>query len=102
MRNIILALFCLAAAGCATRTVLPPLYESVLIVTHSGNEAHIQWESDPHALYTLLYAYDRGPRAEWKPHPDCQRRRGTGEKMTMVDEMPSGRMRYYRLHIEPL
>ena len=100
--KIIFLGLCLTVCGCVTRTVLPPLSTTALIVTRSGNEARLQWESSPDALYTLLYAKNRSAKAQWTTHEDCIRRRGTGRIMSLVDIVDRGSPRRYRLHIEPL
>lgn len=71
-----------------------------MTIVQSGGESTLQWKTEPGVLYTLMYATDRRPGAEWKAHPQYTRIVGDGQTITAKDRVPPGAQRYYRLHVE--
>ncbi|MBN1270272.1 MAG: hypothetical protein JXB04_11845 [Kiritimatiellae bacterium] len=79
-----------------------PTIEATLVITRVEGTATLQWESDPRALYTVVYAARRDAKAKWQPLPGYVKLRGNGERITITDKIPPGETRYYRLHVEPI
>lgn len=76
-----------------------PVSETTLMVTRSGGQATLSWETRPGFEYVLLYTDSRGPRSQWYAVRGAERVIGTGSMVTRTDSAPEGQMRYYRLKL---
>lgn len=76
-----------------------PVSETTLMVTRSGGDATLSWQTRPGFEYVLLYSDTRGARSAWYAVPGAERVVGTGSMVTRTDRAPAGGMRYYRLKL---
>ena len=101
MRALALALAVGAAApGCKTiHEEVQPLRETTLTVARSGGEVTLSWIGVRGTYYSVMYTDARGAKAQWKLLPDAINVRGlaTGEPIVVMDRVPAGQPRYYRL-----
>ena len=88
------------AGGCVSEQVggVNPIEQTTLTVVRTADRAQISWLSKKGQHYTVIYSDDRRHDVPWKPLPDAQNLIGTGETLTVEDQVPEGRNRYYRLH----
>jgi hypothetical protein len=99
---LLLPMLCVVlGSGCATQQVRKPIGATTLMVARGDGKATLQWKSDPGILYTVMYAPRRSSGVRWTSHPRYRRIRGTGQTITIEDQIPRGQPRHYRLHIEP-
>ena len=92
-----------ALDGCQTSS-RPAVSEdgvrSTLVVGRSQDSATLQWESKRGVVYSVLFAKSRSSGAVWQPLPGYEKVPGTGETITIVDKIPYGVTRHYRLHVQ--
>lgn len=88
-------------AGCVSESVEArvPLVRSTLTVVRAGEEVQLSWSASAGHLYTVLYSDQRDPRSPWQALPGAINLRGEGKDITVRDQVPEGRNRYYRLHL---
>lgn len=72
-----------------------------LIVTRTGNLAHLNWQSRVGELYTVLYADGQHAGANWRPLRQATDIPGNGQEIVLEDYVPTGQTRYYRLIVRP-
>ena len=92
-----------AALTCSCTTVREeqkPLTETTMVVTRAGDATTMTWTAQPAVDYVIWYADRRDAKARWNVLPGAERLRGQGP-MTWRDQVPSGRLRYYRLQAVP-
>lgn len=95
------ALTLFALCGCATvREEQKPLAETTMVVTRAGETTTLMWTAQPAVDYVIWYADRRDAKARWNVLPGAERLSGQGP-MTWRDQIPSGRLRYYRLQAVP-
>ncbi len=96
-----MAVLCgVALCGCTTREVIKPAAETTLFVTRSSDKVSLQWQSQPGAFYTVIFADTLGAGARWQPLPQASRLRGTGQLMQVQDQPPLRRQRFYDIQVE--
>jgi|APTNR8051073442_1049403.scaffolds.fasta_scaffold00153_48 hypothetical protein len=95
------ALAAILLCGCSTvREEQKPLAETTMMVTRAGDSTTMTWTAQPAVDYVIWYADRRDAQARWLVLPGAERLRGQGP-MTWRDQVPSGRLRYYRLQAVP-
>jgi hypothetical protein len=98
---VIAVLWTALMSGCATvREEQKPLAETTMMVTRAGDATTMTWTAQPAVDYVIWYADRRDAQARWNVLPGAERLRGQGP-MTWRDQVPSGRLRYYRLQAVP-
>jgi hypothetical protein len=90
-------------AGCVTEQIRhsPSLAESSLIVTRSGEEVTLHWQTEPGSLYTISYTDRRGQPGGWKLLPGWVNVPGTGALMMATDRVRADQDRRYQLGVRP-
>ncbi len=98
---LILSAPILFGGGCVTREIVEkkPRDEVTLMVGRAGEDVTIQWKSQIGRTYTVLYSERMGGGSQWKPLPGATNIAGTGDMITIRDEVPNTMQRYYRLHV---
>ena len=93
----------LTLGGCVSSNERPAaLAKTHLIVTRSPQGNRLQWQTQDHVVYTVLYRneYDRNSR--WLPLPGYEYVQGTGAEKRLIDRPPIREKRRYRLQQVPL
>jgi hypothetical protein len=85
-------------AGCV-REVLQPVRETTYVTTRSGDEVTMTWTGRRGTYYNVLYTDQKSAAGQWTLHPKGTNLRAVsdGETMTLIDRVPAGRDRRYRL-----
>jgi hypothetical protein len=94
------AVFCLAV-GCAHRQpVAPFISRTALTVAQVGGSVTLSWPSQKGKTYKVLYSDTVGGQ-NWQVLPGSESLAGTGDFMSVTDEVAEGTSRFYRLRIDP-
>lgn len=89
MNKILLLPAILLLAGCATapKTIEFPV-SPIMATTSSGSENTITWKAVAGQTYTIYYTdAPVGKLPGWKPLPQGTNLRGTGQQITVTDEV---------------
>lgn len=92
----------LLSAGCVHREIVqerPVKGQTTLFVARAGDSVELSWKTEKDATYMLLCSEDLGGSGHWRPVPGAETLRGTGEKISFRDTVPTSEKRYYRLQI---
>jgi hypothetical protein len=95
----ILVLFALLVAGCSTAPVEVKLPVSHRMATsYFDGETAITWNSEAGQTYTVYFTdAPHGTEPNWKPLPQANHLRGTGQAITIKDKVSSKTVRRYLL-----
>jgi len=99
MRKTFILLAALLLAGCATAPAPVEFPVSpMMATTYASGEMTITWKAGNNQTYTIYYT-DAPPntRADWKPLPQANGLRGSGEQITIRDKISSASQRRYIL-----
>lgn len=97
------ALLCatlLCAPGCVTEIVKPATSVD-LFSTRAGDKVALSWKTKPGETYAIQYASQLSGGGKWTVLPGADRILGTGRVHEMVDQVPGGQQRYYRIIVVP-
>lgn len=100
-RVLVLLIMTAGLAGCVTETQpVKPLAETALVVSRAGDRATLEFDTEPGLIYQVLYAAQRRAGTQWMVLPGAENIVGTGMRMQMIDRVPYGQDRYYRIRIK--
>lgn len=99
MKNILLLSALLLSAGCATapKTVEFPT-SPMMATSYADGETAITWKADTNQTYTIYFTdAPYGQLPDWKPLPQANSLRGTGQQITITDKVRDETQRRYML-----
>lgn len=100
MKPLSLLLLALFLTACASRNQPGFTYpiSPMMATAYSGGAMTITWKSTPEVLYTVFYTdAPRGKVPDWKPLPQANKLKGTGEQISISDTVAPDSPRRYLL-----
>jgi len=101
-RVVVVAAVCCLGVGCAHRqpVMKPFISRTALTVAQVGGSVTLSWPSEKGKTYKILYS-DTMSGQNWQVLPGAGNLAGTGDFMSVTDEVRDGASRFYRLRIDP-
>ena len=91
-------------AGCKTvHEEIRPVHRARWVETRAGEDVTLSWTGERGTYYSVMYAEDRGAKAQWKLLPDAVNIPGRdGEPIVVKDRAPPSRRYWLKEDTKPL